>query len=570
MLDSATAYRSSQPNVRGQYLSTIKGRVVAGTDCAFIWEEWPECHAFVGLVLPLINMDTTQSDPLRLQNVQPEQLVTKEQLKSEGWEWKDVLSPPDVILDAKSRKLEKLQIKCHSCGKEIAADDVSDGVLRCPDCDSDLFNVKTWSKSKTGRVPERATTGGNATPRIISETPRQTKPVPSPMPVRPPKPKCAPSKTKPKSAPRHVGGINVGVIVLLIIFILALVAFYIGGMHSESRADHEKKIVPAVNVRPPAKVEIKTEKIPPEPEPCPIDDNVQEVEQPVAEEAPQPVFTPHDAYLAGKRLVEEGNEVGGLEKIEDAAERNYVEAQLYLGNHYENKDIDAAVKWYRKAAENGDAYAQNKMGNFYHTGRGVKKNGSEAYYWYERGAKQGNPAAAYSVGLCYENGEGVECNFRLAKKYYQTALDGGYAGAKSKLSGLSKSAYKYGMRFINRKNKSDRANGLRHVLFAAEEGYAQAQYAVGRYYYVECQKYEDAVHWLKAAAGQDHAGAQCALGCCYINGDGVSQDISMARYWLEKAAQKGNAQAKEELSKLNPQRQNTHIEEVRRINTYAH
>jgi hypothetical protein len=44
--------------------------------------------------------------------------------------------------------------------------------------------------------------------------------------------------------------------------------------------------------------------------------------------------------------------------------------------------------------------------------------------------------------------------------------------------------------------------------------------------------------------------AQCALGKRYLVGDGVPADLQLARYWLEKAAAKGDPEAKAALRKM--------------------
>jgi TPR repeat protein len=44
--------------------------------------------------------------------------------------------------------------------------------------------------------------------------------------------------------------------------------------------------------------------------------------------------------------------------------------------------------------------------------------------------------------------------------------------------------------------------------------------------------------------------AQCALGKRYLTGDGVPKDAESARYWLQKAAAKGDAEARAALKKL--------------------
>ena len=46
------------------------------------------------------------------------------------------------------------------------------------------------------------------------------------------------------------------------------------------------------------------------------------------------------------------------------------------------------------------------------------------------------------------------------------------------------------------------------------------------------------------------ANAQCILGICYYNGDGVEIDQSKAACWYEKAAEQGNAAARKVLEML--------------------
>jgi TPR repeat protein len=49
-----------------------------------------------------------------------------------------------------------------------------------------------------------------------------------------------------------------------------------------------------------------------------------------------------------------------------------------------------AVKWYRLAAEQGDAGAQNNLGLMYVKGDGVPQNYVKAYVWWSVAAAQGN------------------------------------------------------------------------------------------------------------------------------------------------------------------------------------
>ena len=69
-----------------------------------------------------------------------------------------------------------------------------------------------------------------------------------------------------------------------------------------------------------------------------------------------------------------------------------------------------AVKWYRKAAEQGDDVAQCRLGLCYVEGEGVEKNLAESIKWFAKAANQDNGAAQLFLGVCYENGIGVKLN----------------------------------------------------------------------------------------------------------------------------------------------------------------
>jgi serine/threonine protein kinase len=61
-----------------------------------------------------------------------------------------------------------------------------------------------------------------------------------------------------------------------------------------------------------------------------------------------------------------------------------------------------AIKWYRKAAEQGNASAQNNLGFCYEYGEGVEQDYEEAIKWYRKAAEQGNASAQYSLDELYK------------------------------------------------------------------------------------------------------------------------------------------------------------------------
>ena len=61
------------------------------------------------------------------------------------------------------------------------------------------------------------------------------------------------------------------------------------------------------------------------------------------------------------------------------------------------QDYAEAVKWYRKAANQGNATAQNNLGWMYQYGLGVTQSKSEARKWYEKAAAQGDESAKQAL-----------------------------------------------------------------------------------------------------------------------------------------------------------------------------
>ena len=53
------------------------------------------------------------------------------------------------------------------------------------------------------------------------------------------------------------------------------------------------------------------------------------------------------------------------------------------------QDYAQAVRWYRRAAEQGNAQAQYNLGSLYEAGNGVKKDLGKAIEWFRKAAKQG-------------------------------------------------------------------------------------------------------------------------------------------------------------------------------------
>lgn len=208
---------------------------------------------------------------------------------------------------------------------------------------------------------------------------------------------------------------------------------------------------------------------------------------------------------------------------------NNVQAQYSLGNYYrDNKDYIEAVRWYRMAADQGDAKALNCLAMRYQTGQGVTKDEKKAFELIKRSADQGFNKAQNNLGDCYRFGEGVEVDFQEAIKMYILAAQQKNIGAHISLGDM----YKDGIGVTQ-----DYSEAIRWYTFPAEQGNVNAQNKLAHCYCdVEAVRdYGKAFHWYQKSAEQGHANSQCNLGWCYHFGHGVECDYEKAIEWYEKA-----------------------------------
>lgn len=131
-----------------------------------------------------------------------------------------------------------------------------------------------------------------------------------------------------------------------------------------------------------------------------------------------------------------------------AAEQGLVQAQGALGNIYMGysgvpQDAAESAKWYRKAADQGDARSQAALGYIYLYGRGVvEQDFAEAMRLFRPAAEQGNAAAEYGLGLGYQNGQGVLQDYVLAHMWFNLAAAQSSPGDDDASKALSRLAAK--------------------------------------------------------------------------------------------------------------------------------
>jgi TPR repeat protein len=85
------------------------------------------------------------------------------------------------------------------------------------------------------------------------------------------------------------------------------------------------------------------------------------------------------------------------------------------------QDYAEAVKWFRKAADQGMARAQSDLGFMYADGQGVPQDFAEAVKWFRKAADQRYARGQANLGMMYSNGQGVPHDNVLAHMWLDLA-----------------------------------------------------------------------------------------------------------------------------------------------------
>jgi TPR repeat protein len=195
---------------------------------------------------------------------------------------------------------------------------------------------------------------------------------------------------------------------------------------------------------------------------------------------------------------------------------------------------------YKNAAiKHDEVAAQFELANAYYTGKGVTKDIDKAIKWYRRVAAKGYTVAQHNLGVIYSQGVGVPQDYLKASEWYSKAAEQGDARAQNNLADL----YMKGLGFSV--NKTEAIKWYRR---AAEKGYKVAQYNLGvAYNYGDGvnKNYAQAFNWYRKAAKQNHAEAQYYLGLAYSEGKGVAKNNTKAIKWYKKSAAQGVLKAQQ-------------------------
>ncbi|HPF47625.1 MAG: sel1 repeat family protein [Alphaproteobacteria bacterium] len=205
-------------------------------------------------------------------------------------------------------------------------------------------------------------------------------------------------------------------------------------------------------------------------------------------------------------------------------------------------DYSRAMVEFVPLAEQGDTYAQIKVGQLYENGWGTDINYEKARQWYEKAALADDPLAHVALAKLYGYGRGVSKNFSRVQSHLLKAADLGYSHAYYILGELHNDDFALG-------HNDDYA--LEYYILAAEHNSAASlinghfRTGTGQWFRLITPT---GVALTRKYADAGNIYAQFNTGLRYYFGEGVEKNHQTAENYFLMAADAGNAEAQNYLA----------------------
>lgn len=144
---------------------------------------------------------------------------------------------------------------------------------------------------------------------------------------------------------------------------------------------------------------------------------------------------PMEDYKSGLEKFKDGDVVSAMPPLKSAADAGQPDAQALLGFIlHQASENDAAIGYFRKSAEQGNAEGQYGLAVMYSSGEGVARNMPEALKLLKLAAQQGNSKAINAIARHYLMGEAEDPQGAEALSWIQRAADNNYIPAINALA----------------------------------------------------------------------------------------------------------------------------------------
>lgn len=171
--------------------------------------------------------------------------------------------------------------------------------------------------------------------------------------------------------------------------------------------------------------------------------------------------------------------------------------------YYKEENYKEALKWFEKAAAEGNQIALLEIGDLYFFGLGVPVDYKKAVEYYNKSSIKDDPDVFYNMAEIYAAGlDGSKPQPKKAEEYFEKAVQGNSVDAvnlrtkeeKAKLE--TASIMKQAMNFLNNNNYQE---AIPLLINAADKGNTDAMYELAKYYYEYESSIYEAYYWSNLA-----------------------------------------------------------------------
>jgi TPR repeat protein len=141
---------------------------------------------------------------------------------------------------------------------------------------------------------------------------------------------------------------------------------------------------------------------------------------------------PQSAYERGAKAYQEQDLVTAMQALESAAAAGHGEAQALLGYILDKaEENEAAMGYYRQAADAGNPVGAFQLGAMYASGDGVARDYAAARLWFGKAAEAGYGPALEVLAQAHMTGAlGLPLDRTEALRLLRRAAEGGYEPAR--------------------------------------------------------------------------------------------------------------------------------------------
>ncbi|CAD8068203.1 unnamed protein product [Paramecium primaurelia] len=255
------------------------------------------------------------------------------------------------------------------------------------------------------------------------------------------------------------------------------------------------------------------------------------------------------SYCNFYNLMQQTTDYDEMQHYLKLAQDGDTDAQFKVGLMYEDgkgaqQNIQECIQWYQLAA-NKHAQAAYNLASIYYLGRVVAPDYKIAYKYFSKAAELQNEQGMFQLGLMHLFGQGVEQDFEKSRSWFERAAKLGSVSAMNNLGNIYRSGIGTHIQIEEAK---------KYYRMAADKGDLCAMTNLATVL-LQCNPTE-AFDWYLQAAKGGFENAQYNLAVLYEEGTGTKLNLQQALYWYKQAAQAGNIEAKEAVTRLSPIVQN--------------